>query len=271
MEDIDKALSIQYTSLACLGRYKESLECAKEWYCMYPTSHTHPPAICASFAVIESCGFNKEFFDAALYARTLWETITMSRDSHIPDSQREDFTARGAFELARSLQRLAENGDMPPEEKQKAGEEATMLARRSLEIYTQLYGTESEPVASSMSGLAVILDYFNDVEDDEVPRLFEHSKKFFEKAHGSLSANVGASEASLGNTFKRKAQRAEVAKDLDRCVASLEISLLHYREAARIYRAINHVDIADKTIRQIVDVEKSLRQIVAKRAAGSRA
>ena len=271
VEDIDKALQMKYQALACLGRYKESLECAKEWYCMYPTNHTHPPAIRASFAVIESCGFNKEYFDAALYARTLWETITMSRDSHIPDSQREDFTARGAFELARALWQLAEHGGMPPEEKQKAGEEATMLARRALEINTQLRGTESEPVASSMCGLASVLDYFNDVENDEVPRLFEHSKKIFEKAHGSLSANVASCSVNLGNTFKRKASRAEAAQEVDRCVASLEISLLHYREAARIYRAINQVDRADELARQIVVVEKSLRQIVAKRTTVSRA
>ena len=92
---------------------------------------------------------NKEYFDAALYARTLWETITMSRDSHIPDSKREDFTARGALELARALHQLAAHGDMPAEEQQETGKEAIMLARKALEIATQVYGAEDERVADA--------------------------------------------------------------------------------------------------------------------------
>ena len=74
VEDIDEALRCKYNALAFMGRYREALECAKEWYCLWPTKHTHPPAITASFSLIESCMFNKEYFDAALYARTLWET-----------------------------------------------------------------------------------------------------------------------------------------------------------------------------------------------------
>ena len=116
-----------------MGKHRESLECAKEWDCLYPTNHTHPPAIIASFSLIESCGRNKEYF-ALLYSRTLWETITMSRDSHIPDNLRDEFTARGALELARALRNLAEFGDMPVEEQKEAGREAIMMARRSLEI-----------------------------------------------------------------------------------------------------------------------------------------
>ena len=69
--DIDDALRIKYNSLNMMARGREALECAKEWYLLWPTKHTHPPAIRASFAVIESCIHNKEFFDAALYARTL--------------------------------------------------------------------------------------------------------------------------------------------------------------------------------------------------------
>ena len=44
--------------------------------------------------MIESCIHNEEFFDAVLYARTTWETITLSRDSHIPDDE-QWFTAYG--------------------------------------------------------------------------------------------------------------------------------------------------------------------------------
>ena len=175
VEDIDVALDLKYNAYNFMGRYREALECAKEWYCMYPTNHTHPPAIKASFAVIQGSTFNKEYFDAALYARTLWETITMSRDSHIPDNKRDDFTARGASERARALWQLAAHGDMPAEEQKETGVEAIMLARKALEINTQLYGAESERVASDMMTLASVLDYFNGV-DAEVFRLYEHAK-----------------------------------------------------------------------------------------------
>ena len=74
VEDIDEALRMKYNALSFMARHREALECAKEWYCLWPTKHTHPPAIKASFALIESCIFNKKFFDAALFARTLWET-----------------------------------------------------------------------------------------------------------------------------------------------------------------------------------------------------
>ena len=70
IEDIDSALRFKFNALNFLGQYRESLECAKERYCLYLTSHTHPPAINASFWLIESCIHNNEFEDAALYART---------------------------------------------------------------------------------------------------------------------------------------------------------------------------------------------------------
>ena len=112
---------MKYGACLFMGQHSEALESAKDCYYLYLTKHTHPPTIQASFCLIESCMFNKIYFDAALYARTLWETITLSRDSHIPEIQREEFTARGAYEIARALWQLAENGDMPPEEKQEAG------------------------------------------------------------------------------------------------------------------------------------------------------
>ena len=96
VEVIDKVLSFKFNSLNMIGRYKEALECAKEWYCLHLTKHTHPPAITAGFALIESCIKNGEYFDAVVYARTAWETIMLSRDSHIPDNERESFTAEGA-------------------------------------------------------------------------------------------------------------------------------------------------------------------------------
>ena len=201
IEDVDKALNYRYSALLFMGRYRDALECAKEWYCMYPTNHTHPPAIEASFAVIESCLHNNEFFDDALYSRTLWETITMSRDSHIPDNKRDDFTARGASELARALWQLAVHGDMPAEEQKETGVEAIMLARRALEIHKQLRGVEHERVANDMGTLAGILDYFNDVDDDEVPCLYKQAISILTRLQGKLSANVAACLANMGATY----------------------------------------------------------------------
>ena len=131
-------------------------------------SHTHPPAILAGFCLIESCIHNKKYFDAVLYARTSWETITLSRDSHIPDNQREKFTSRGALLLAKSTFDLGANGGIPPEEQQETGREAITLARRALEIETQLHGAESIEVSESKVTLGQVLAFFNDVEDDEV-------------------------------------------------------------------------------------------------------
>ena len=270
VEDIDEALSCKFFSLNMMGRDKEALECAKERYCLYLTEHTHPPAIRAGFAVIESCIHNGEFFNAVLYARTTWETITLSRDSHIPDNQLQWFTARAARYLAKATYNLAKNGSNLPEEKQEAGRETIMLARRALEIDTQLHGAESEPVANSMTVLANALDFFNDVDDDEVLRLYEQAKSIYARVEGSLCVNMAVSEQNLGAMHNNRARRARAAHDLDRCVANLELVLPRYREAARIYRAIDHVASANDAAQKAVDVEEQLRQIRILRAASTR-
>ena len=270
VEDIDQALSLKYIALGYMGRHSEALECAKEWYCLWPTKHTHPPAIEASFALIESCVFNNEFFDAVLYARTLWETIALSQDSHIPEHLQQPYIERGAMELARALFRLAEHGDMPAEEKQATGVEAIMLARRALEMHTQLRGGKPDHIAVCMDLLASIVDYFNDVDDDEIPRLHEQAKVIFARVHGSLSPNVATCERNLGNTYERRARRAlaayerraertEAAHDLKRYVTNLELALPHYREAVRIHRAINHMDMADMLAGEVSRIEKILQ------------
>ena len=212
---------------------------------------------------------NKEFFDAALYARTLWETITLCGDSHIPDHLREQFTARGALELARALSHLAEHGGMPLEEQQEAGVEAIMLARRALGIHTQMYGTESQEVAGNMSVLANVLGYFNDVDDDEVLRLHEQSIAIYTRVEGSLSLNLAGCASNLGLVYEKRAKSAYTAHDLDRCVANLELALPRFRESSRIYRAINHMDNADKAAQTIVEIEEVLQQVVAERAAAT--
>ena len=190
-----------------MDRHKEALECAKEWYSLYLTSHTHPPAIHAGFAVIESCMHNKEYFDAVLYARTTWETITLSRDSHIPDNQRDEFTAHGAHYLAKALYAFAQDGGMPAEEKQEAGREAITLARRALVIHTHLHGLESRLVANDIQLLSSVLDYFNDVDDEEPIRLQEQARAIFVRVQGSLSVNVAVCEKMLGKAYSRRAER----------------------------------------------------------------
>ena len=270
VEDIDAALNYKFNALNMMNRQREALECAKEWYCMYLTKHTHPPAIIAGFALIESCIHNGEFFDALLYARTSWETITLSRDSHIPDNQRQEFIAKGAHYLAKALHALAHSGGMPEKEKQATGVEAIMLARRALEIHTQLHGAESEEVAEDMNVLASLLDYFNDVDDDEVLRFRVQAKAIFARIQGSLSVNVAAQERNLGAEFDKRARRACAAHDLDREVANYELALPRFREAARIFRAINHVEHAEGTARIIAMVEERLRQVMLISAKATR-
>ena len=263
VEDISQALRCKFNALSMMDRHREGLECAKEWYCLWLTKHTHPPAILAGFAVIESCIHNKEFFDAVLYARTTWETLTLSRDSHIPDNQRDWFIAQGAHFLAKAIKSFAQYGDMPAEEQKKAGVEAIMRSRRALEIDTQLYGAESIKIAEDMTLIAQILDFFDHVDNDEVLRLNEQSKAIFARVQGSLSTNVAAVETNLAAVHRNRANRAYAAHDLDRCVANFELALPHaahdldrcvvnfelalphFREAARIYRAINLMGMAD--------------------------
>ena len=271
IEAMDDALTYKFNALNVMGRDREALECAKECYCLYLTKHTHPPAIDASFCLIESCIHNEEYEDAELYARTTWETITLSRDSHIPDDARQWFTARGAYYLASAMYQLAKNGDIPPEANQVAGQEAIALARRALEIHTQLHGLKHSDIADDMSLLARALDYFNNVDDDEVLRLHEQSIAMHVRVEGSLSVNVAVGKRNLGDAYKNRAIRAGTANDLNRESINLELALPHFREAAGIYRAANHADEADEVTQYAVDVEEALQQCTIARAAATAA
>ena len=180
VEIMSAAMSIKFDSLNMMDRNKEALECAKEWYCLWLTKHTHPPAITAAFALIESCIHNGEYDDARLYAHTTWETITLSRDSHNPEGKREWFVGLGANYVAKSIHAMAQHGRILAEEKQEAGELAITRARQFLDINTRLYGAESDSVAAPMGMLAQILALFRD-DDDEAIQLFERSKTLFAK------------------------------------------------------------------------------------------
>ena len=267
IEAIADALRCKFSALNFMGQIRESLECAKEKYCLYLTKHTHPPAINAAFDLIESCIYNKEYEDAEVYARTTWETITLSRDSHIPDNDRQYFIATGAFKLANAMLHLAQNGDIPPEANQVVGQEAIALARRALEICTQEHGLENEHSANAMSLLADALDYFNNVDDVEVLRLYEQSIAIQARVEGSSTANVAVGESNLAITYVQRANRALAANDLDRYVANLELALPHHREAARIFLAINRTEEAAGRADQIEQIEEKLRQCTIVRAA----
>ena len=265
IEAIDNALSCKFNDLNMMDQNREALECAKERYCLYLTKHTHPPAIIASLFLIESCLHNQEYEDAELYARTTWETITLSRDSHIPDNRRQWFTAQGAYYLAKAMLNLAEHGDIPPEANQAVGREAITLARRALEIHTQLNGLESADVSTAMGLLADVLNYFNNVDDDEVLRLYEQSIVITARVVGSSSVNVAVSENNLADAYRQRAMRARTANDVDRELANLELSLPHYRESVRIYRAINRSDDADEAAQDIAKIEEALRRCMISR------
>ena len=116
-----------------------------------------------------------------------------------------------------------------------------------------------------MSSLASILDYFNDVDDDEFLRLYEQAIAIFSRVEGSSSVNVAIGENNLASAYKIRANRAEDANDRDRCIANLELTLIHLREAARIFRANNHVEKADILLHEITKVE----EIIAALAAGA--
>ena len=267
---IDSALRLKFNSLNMMDRNREALVCAQERYCLYLTQHTHPPAIEASFDLIESCIHNKEYEEASLYARTTWETITLSRDSHIPDADRQDFTARGAYYLAKAMLALAEHGNIPPDANQTVGQEAIGLARRALEIRTQMCGIEHIHVANDMRLLAHALDYFNNVDDDEVLRLYEQSIAITARVDGRLSVNVGAGENNIGNAYRRRALKACTANDLDREIANLELALRHFFEASRIYTVINHIDSIGRVAQRIAETEKELQRCIIARAAATR-
>ena len=155
---------------------------------------------------------------------TLWEIINHKHDNKIPDDLQQPYIAQGAHFLASATLRLARTGGIPPEEKQKAGQEVIALARRALGIHIQLCGIESIDVANVMCALAEALDHFNDGDDEEVLRLFEQSKAIYARLHGSLSVNVAIGENRLGNAYCDRAARARTANDLDhvnRYVANL--------------------------------------------------
>ena len=271
LEAISDALSIKCASLNHLGRDVESLQCAKDKYNLWALARgpAHPSTIHAAFYLINALLLNNEYEDAEFYARSLWEIIHTNNhvDNDIPGDKWQQYVAIAAELLARAIHRWAEMGGIPPEEKQKAGEEATARAREALEIHTQLQGTESGRVATAMCVLANVLDYFSDSRDDEILRLYQQSITVHTRINGRTTLNVASNERSLGNVYHRRATKARAANDLDGEQANLELALPHYREAARIFQAINDEDSASGALSYVLDVEEKLRQARVARAA----
>ena len=270
LEEISFALNCKCTAQGFLGKNREQLECVKEWYCLWNTKPTDVGAINAAFFLIQSCIANKEFVDAHLYASTLYEIINHKHDNKIPEDQRQSYIAKGAYYLAAATLKLAQNGGIPPEKKQKAGQEVIVLARKALEIHTQLYGTEDDDVSNDMSVLAEALDYFNDDADEvEVFQLYEKAKTIYARLQGSSSVNVAVIEEKTGGAYCKSAKKAHDANDLDREVANLNLALQHFVESARILQAINRLDEADRLASTIVDIEELLRKCSVGRAAAA--
>ena len=265
---INNALIHKYNALQRLDRQKEAMKCIKECYTLWAMNHLrHPGSMNAALLLIQSCLHNNEYEDAERYARHAYFMIAEMTDNFIPSDERPWFLAQGSYWLARAILALAVTGGIPPEEKQKAGEEAIELARKAVEVHTQLSsGTENVDVAGAMSILADALDHFEDAGDDEVLRLHEQSNAIHGRLEGSSSVNVAVGENSLGIMYENRARRAEDVNDLDRCVGNLELALPHFREAARIFRVNNHVDKADQALRHVADIEEIIRQIEIDRA-----
>ena len=262
VEIIDAALRCKFNAILRSGREREALECAKEQYTLWAMNHIRNPKMFnAVFGLIQSCIHNEEYEDASLYAHTAHEMVLNDADGIIPSNQRERLLAEGCYWLSLAILRLAEAGGIPPEEKQKAGEKAIVLARQALEIHSQLYGTERVDVAHDMGGLADALDFFNDVDDDEVLRLHEQAIEIFSRFEGSSCSNVAAGVQNLGANYQNRANRAQDAEDLERQMTNLQLAVTHYRKAAGIYMAINLVDSADEVLLLAMEMEERIREI----------
>ena len=272
VEDISTALICKYDALQYLGRHREALECIKECYTLWAMNHMrNPGSMKAALMLIQSCIHNKEFEDAEHYARHAYFMIAEMTDNFIPVDQQPRFLADVSYWLATAIYHLAESGGTPPEEKQKAGKEAIELARKALGIHSQLFGTESREVAADMTTIAIALDHYNNINDDEIPRLLKQANTIFGRLEGSSSPNVATANNNLGNAYQNRAKRTQAANDLDECLANLELALLHYRETTRIWRTINHMDMADQALRIVALVEESIRKIGIARAEATAA
>ena len=267
---IDAALTCKFSALQLLDRDREALECIKECYTLWAMNHMrNPGSMNAALLLIQSCLHNKQYEDAEHYARHAYFMIAEMTDNFIPADQRPQFLADVSYWLATAIYALVQDGGIPPGEKKKAGEEAIEHIRKALEIHTQLHGIESNDAAHDMTTLADIIDFFNDIDDDEILRLREQSIAIYRRVEGTSSYNVAVGVFNLAIAHDRRANRAQAANDQNRELANLEMALPHFREAARICRIINHMDKAKEATEGAALIEESMREIGIARAAAA--
>ena len=225
------------------------------------TYRRNPLTIAASFTLIEGLMNNREYAQAHLIAATVYEQTTHPMTNDIPEELQQPLLAMGLYFYVRATLSMAQAGGIPSEEKEKVGEEAIALARKAMQINTQLHGTESLYVADDMTALTSVLDHFNNVDDDEILRLNERALAIYRRLQGNMSLGVAQVEVNLGRAYYKRAGRAQAVYDLDRCIANGELALTHYGEAAQIYRIFNHVDSAEKNARSAARIEENIRQV----------
>ena len=179
VKDIFEIRETKCQALTNLCRDTEALEYARETYHLSITEFgpAHSSMITPAFSLLE-CLRNsntlQDLREAELLARTIWETLNSSSYEDKDSFLRAWRLAEGSRCLAQAIFELALKGGIPPEKKQKAGEEAIVLARRASE-----YRQEGEvpEVAYNMDLLADILSYFNgNYNKEEITRLREQSK-----------------------------------------------------------------------------------------------
>ena len=268
VEAISEALGCKYNALGRLNRHREAMESAEECYTMWAMNHLRNEGSlrCAS-ALIQSYLQNEKYEDAEFYARHLMFLINDMTDNSISVDRQLLLLAEGSYLLAVAIHELTKAGGIPPEEKQKVGEESIELVRKALEIHIQRYGTENARVALDMATLAEVLDYFNNVNDDEILRLLEQAIAILRRVEGSLSPNMAGHERKLGFAYGKRANNALDANDHDRFMANLELALPHFRESVRIYRAMNnHLDKVDEVLFNVAQTEEQLGFAYCKRS-----
>ena len=262
VQAIDEALACKVKALIFMSRNREAMECAQELYTLWVMNHVqNPGSINAALMLVQCCFHNDEYEDAEYYARHAYFTIAEMTDNFIPAAERPWFIAIVSYWLAVVILKLAKARGIPPEEKQKAGEEAMALARKALETYSPSGGIGSAKIALIMTALADELDYFNDVDNDEVLRLREQVIVIYRRVEGSSSPNVAAGEENLGAAYKNRGRRAQAVNDLNRYVANLELAHFHYCEAAELFRANNFLDKADMAVFNADEIEINIREI----------
>ena len=199
-------------------------------------------------------------------------------DNFIPAHDQPFLVADVAYFLSQAIYCLANENksSISPEEKKKAGEEAIPLARKAVAMYTKLHGTDNFRFANALGVLAQALNFFNNLDDDdEVTRLYQQAIDITLRGEGNLSCNLAIDEHRLGEVYNKRAISAcnacmsfvstgmmdQAAIQLDRCKINFDLALPHFKEALRVYRAIDREERAASSLHRVTEIEENLRKI----------